>query len=291
MLLANTWTPLLYIFYILGQSAFPSTKLASQSYSKQFFLKSPALIVFSVSLYVTIHFFYQDFSFAWKNQGLDVIHVLLILSSLITNIIITYRCLFRGSVCIELQESFSALEVEFQKLLPNGDVQLAKFRNAFLMKCFALLLSYFIVVFAMTMSRIQTEYSHTSLMIVLAFINDLCALQIVLYVDLTKFFLKTISHTFRNIDGDEARGVREAFIKNELLISTKKCYTSIARTVDTVNRSFGLFLLTYMIQQFLAISYYIYWVLLNKFNIGLWSSLGVQNFKLILVCEVFILNL
>lgn len=130
------------------------------------------------------------------------------------------------------------------------------------------------------MSRIQTDYSHTSVMIVLAFINDLSALQLVLYVDLSKFFLKTIWCTFHNIDGEEARCVREALIESELLASTKKCFMSISKTVDKINDHFGLFLLTYVVQQFLALSYYIFWNLINKFGVGLWTSIGLSNFQL-----------
>lgn len=230
-------------------------------------------------MYGTIHFFSKDFYYAWYNDALVVIHVLLIVSSLLTNFVTTCRSLFRGSVNVQLQQSFTALEKEFQILLPNKNVHLTKFRNVFSMKCFAMLFTYFVLVFAMIMSRIQSAYSHTSLMIVLAFINDLSALQVVLYVDLIKFFLKTISYTFRNVDGEEAKCVREALIGAELLASTKKCFVSTSKIVDKINKHFGLFLLAYTVQQFLAISYYIFWNLINKLSVGLWPSLGLYNFE------------
>ncbi|XP_037024732.1 uncharacterized protein LOC119066398 [Bradysia coprophila] len=288
MSLENTWTPLLYTFYFLGQSPFPSTSTISKSYFKRLLLKLPILIVFCASMYVTIHFFNKEFYFAWGNEGLDVISFLLILSSLMTNLVITCRSLFRGSVCVQLQQSFSALEMEFQKLLPNRNVQFGKFRTVFLMKFFAVLILYFVLVFAMSMSRIKAEYSHTSLVVVLAFINDLCALQVVLYVDLTKFFLKTISHTFLNIDGAEAKCVREAVIRTELLLSTKKCYLSISKTVDKINEHFGPFLLAYIVQQFLAVSYDIFWVFVSKLSAGLWPSLDNGS---VLLCDLLSLFL
>ncbi|XP_037024721.1 uncharacterized protein LOC119066388 [Bradysia coprophila] len=288
MSVENTWTPLLYTFYFLGQSPFPSTSIASKSYFKRLLLKLPILIVFCASMYGTIHFFNTDFYFAWHNEGLIVIHILLILSSIMTNLVMTSRSLFRGSVCVQLQQSFNALEMEFKNLLPNKNVQLGKFRNVFLMKFFTVLISYIVLVFAMTMSRIKTEYSHTSFMIVLAFINDLCALQVVLYVDLTKFFLKTITGTFRKIAGEEAKCVREAVIRTELLVSTKKCYLSISKTVDKINEHFGPFLLAYIVQQFLAVSYYIFWVLDSKFSIGLWPSIDNGS---VLLCALLSLYL
>ncbi|XP_037024757.1 uncharacterized protein LOC119066400 [Bradysia coprophila] len=273
MSLANAWNPLLYTFYFLGQSPFPSTSIDSKSYFKRLLLKLPALIIICVSVYATVHFFNNDFYIAWEERGLDVIQVLLILSSLITNLVVAYRCLFRGLLCIHLQQSFSALEIEVQSSLPSRTLHLMKFRNVFLMKCVTMVILYAALVFAMVMSRVKKEYSTTSLMIVLAFNIDFCALQVVLYVDLIKFFLKATTDTFRDINSDKAKCDKEAFAKTELLTSIRKLYSSIYKIVGKVNEHFGLILLTYIVQQFLVIAYYVFWILLNKFKMGIWTSM------------------
>lgn len=254
MSLANTWKPFLYAFYFLGQSPFPSSA-TSKNYFKQLLFKLPPLILISASLYAIVHFTRGDFHISWDKRGrLDIIHFLLILSSLITNLILVYRCLLWGSVCIRLQESLSALEIDFQSLLPSKNVHLTKFRNVFLVKCFVMLILYVALVFAMVMARIKMEHSYTSFMILLIFNIDLCVLQVVLYVDLIKFFLMAIADNFNT---DTATYDRESCIKSELLASGKKLYSSIYKIVDKVNEHFGLLLLTYIVHQFLVISYYI----------------------------------
>lgn len=271
MLLVNIWRPLFYIFYFLGQSPHPSSK-ASTNYFKKLLLKSPTLISICVSLFAAVHFNSNDFHIAWNKRGLDVVHVMLILSSLIVNIVLAYLCLFRSSLCIALQESFSALEIDFQSLLPGRNVHLTRFRNVFLVKCFTMVILYVALVVTMIMSRTRNEHSHTSFMIVLIFNIDLCALQVVLYVDLINVFLMVITDT---LSSDKSSRDRQYFIKTDVLRSGKKLYSSIYKIVDKINENFGLLLLTYIVHQFLVISYYIFWLLGNKFKVGFWTSMGL----------------
>ncbi len=275
MLLSKTLTPFLYAFYLLGQSPVPSVLSISENYFKRFLFKLPVSILICISLYVTVHFLRNDYYVEMVNPALNVIHVLLIISSLITNLIIAYQCLFRGSYWIKLQKSLSELETEFHNLLPNKSVKLAKFRNVFLIKCFAMMASYFMLILAMIMLRLSNEHFNTSYMIVLAFINDLCAFQVVFYVDLIKFFLKTITYTFRDIDDGKSVVATDAVVVTKLLTSVKQLHSSMLKAVDRINEHFGFFLLSYIVQQFLQISYYIFWILLNRFGKNPWSSLGL----------------
>lgn len=276
MSLSNTLAPFLYIFYLLGQSPFPSAASALTNNFKRFLFKLPVFVLICVSLYVTIVTFKKDYYVTCKNRGLDMIHFLLIVSSLITNLIIAYHCIFKDPFWNQLQTSFGRLESEFYDLLPNKNLKLSTFRNFFVIKCFAMVISYIILILAMIMSRLRSESFDASYMVVSAFINDLCALQVVLYVDLLKQFLKTITCAFQDINGDndKAKCLGEAFIDTKFIVSMKKLHSSIYKTVSKVNDYFGMFLLNYIVQQFLVISYYIFWIFLNKFSGGPWSSLG-----------------
>lgn len=274
MSLSKTLIPFLYTFYLLGQSPFPLATSALKNNLNRFLFKFPACILIVGCLYLTIHFLKNDYHVAWDNRGLDIIHVLLMMSSLITNFVVAYQCLFQGTIWTQLQESFCRLDTEFRDLLPNKNVEFTKFRNFFLIKCSAMLGSYFVLIFAMVMSRITNKELYTSYMVVLTLINDLCAFQVVFYVDLTKFFLKTVTCSFYDITGDKAQCVNEVFVETKFILSMKKLHSSIYKTVDKINEYFGLFLLSYIVQQFLVISYYIFWIFLHKFNVGLWSGLG-----------------
>lgn len=274
MLLSKTLTPFLYTFYLLGNSPFHSATSATKNYFEKFLIKLPILCQISFSLFVTVHFLRNDYVVVCENQGLEII-VLLILSSLITNLVIAYQCLFRFASWIQLQESFGRLETEFLSFLPNQSVNLNKFRNIFLIKCFVMLASYLVLLLAIIMSRLTGSYYHTSYMIVLAFINDLGAFQVVFYVDLSKFFLKTISHSLRDISSGNDKCVNETLTETKFLAQAKKLHASIYRTVNKINEYFGPFLLSFIVQQFLVISYYIFWIFLNKFSFSPWSSLGL----------------
>lgn len=274
MSLSEALTPFLYSFYIIGESPFPSVRLASKTKFVKFLFKLPVLILICVSIYVTIHFLRNDYFVACDRRGLDIIHILLIMSSLITNLSISYQCLFHGTCWTQIQESLCRIETEFQNLLPNTNLKLSKFRKQFLLKFFVILLSYFTLSLAMIMFRIENvEYYHKTYMIVLTIINDSFALQVVFYVDLIKLFLKTITDTFYG-GGVDAKCVNEAFIDTKFILSTKKLHSSIYKVVEKINEYFGFFLLSYIIHQFLAISYYIFWIFLNKFTAGFWSSVG-----------------
>lgn len=276
MSLSNILTPFQYAFYVLGQSPFPSATFASTNNFRRFFFKLPVLVLLCVSVYVTILLFRNDYYITCVNRGLDIIHFLLIMSSLITNLVITYQCIFQDQFWTQLQDMLFKLETEFEDLLPNKNVKFTKFRNVFVIKCVTMLISYFILILAMIMSRITNESVHTTYMVVLAFINDLCAFHVVFYVDLIKKFLKTITDAFQDIseDHDEIKCLNAVFIDTKFIMSMKKLHSSIHKTVAKVNEFFGLFLLSYIVQQFLVISYYIFWIFLNKFNVGPWSSLG-----------------
>lgn len=277
MLLSKTLTPFLYTFYLLGNSPFPTATSATTTYLKKLLFKLPVLCIISFGLVVTAHFLRSDYDVAWENRGLDVIHVLLIMISLITNFVIAYQCLFRFTSWIQLQESFGRLETEFLSFLPNKSVNLNKFRNNFLIKSSIMLTSYLALLLAIIMCVLTGAYYHTSYMIVLAFINDLCAFQVVFYVDLSKFFLKAIAHSLRDINGGHVKCVNETLTETKFLAQTKKLHANIYRTVNKINEYFGPFLLSFIVQQFLVISYYIFWIFLNKFSMSPWSSLGLQK--------------
>lgn len=276
MSLSNTLTPFLFTFYFLGKSPYPSATATTNSF-KRFSFKLPVFVLVGVSLYVTIHIFTNDQSVPCLNRVIDIIHVLLIISALITNLVSAYQCIFHDRFWIQLQESFYKLQTEYQDVLPNKNLNFAKFRMAFVLKCSAMLISYIILVFARIMSRISNAYYRTSYMVALSFFNDLCALQVVFYVDLIQFFLKTITYAFQDINRvtDNGKCLSEAFIDTKFITSMKQLHSSICKSVDKVNEHFGLFLLSYVVQQFLVISYYIFWIFLNKFDVGLWTTMGL----------------
>lgn len=274
-LLSELSKPFLYTFYFLAQNPFPSTKFSKNRLTR-FLSKLPVFILICVSLYVTIYSFTNDQYVTRKNHAREIIHVLLIISSSVANLTIAYQCIFLSETWTELQESCLRLETEFESLMPNGNVQLTKFRKQFLIKCAVMSLIYIISIFAMIMSRFTDEKFVTSYMVVLAFFNDLGAFLAIFYVDLSKFFLKAITHAFRDYD----RGDRlcEKTAEAKFIKSMKKLHLSIWKTVDKINEYFGLFLLGYIVQQFLMISYDIYWIFLNKFNVGIWLGMGEKFF-------------
>ncbi|KAG4065684.1 hypothetical protein HA402_012362 [Bradysia odoriphaga] len=171
-----------------------------------------------------------------------------------------------------IQESFSGLETEFKDLIPGQDVPYTKFRKHFVLKCGAMFFFYIISIFAMIMSRITDEKFVSSYMVVLTLLNDLSALETIFFVDLSKYFLKTITYAFR---ADRTVDISEKFAEEKFVKSMKRLHLSVWKTVDKINEYFGLFLLGYIIQQFLMISYDIYWIFLNKFDVGIW--LGLDN--------------
>lgn len=166
--------PFLLIFYLLAQNPFPSTSFNSKNNLKRILSKLPVFVLICISLYVTLYSLKNDQYVTRKNQAREIIHVLLIISSLITNLMIAYQCIFLSKHWLHLQESSCRLETEFQNLLPNVNVKLTKFRKNYLIKCIFMLALYFISIFAMVMSRITDVKFVTSYMVVLAFINDLC---------------------------------------------------------------------------------------------------------------------
>lgn len=269
--LSDLSKPFLYTFYFLAQNPFPSARFNPKNKFLWCLCKLPVLVLICVSLYVTIYSFTNDQYATPKNHAREIIHVLLIISSSITNLTIAYQCLFLSRTWTQIQDSFSRLEAEFQDLLPNEDVRLNKFRQHFVLKCGAMFVFYIISIFAMIMSRITDEKFVSSYMVVLTLLNDMNALQTIFFVDLSKYFMKTITHAFladRTIDTDEK------FVEKKFIQSMKKLHLSVWKTVDKINEYFGLFLLGYIIQQFLMISYDIYWIFLNKFNVGIWLGLG-----------------
>lgn len=270
--------PFLYTFYFLAQNPFPSTKFTKNKWTR-FLSKLPVFMLICVSLYVTIYSFTHDQYVTRKNHAREIIHVLLIISSSVANLTIAYQCIFLSETWTELQESCLKLEAEFEVLMPNGNVQLTKFRKQFLLKCVVMSLIYFISIFAMIMSRFTDEKFVTSYMVVLAFFNDLSAFQTIFYVDLCKFFLKTITHAFR--DYDHGGRLYEKSAEAKFIKSMTKLHLSIWKTVAKINEYFGLFLLGYIVQQFLMISYDIYWIFLNKFNVGIWLGMGEKFLLLI----------
>lgn len=264
--------PFLYTFFFLAHNPYPSTAYDSKNKLTKLASKLPVFMLICISLYVTIYSFINDQYVSRENHAREIIHVLLIISSSITNLSIAYQCIFLSRSWTQLQESIYRLETEFQELLPNrNNVQFTKFRKHFIIKCAVTLVVYIISIFAMIMSRITDEKFVTSYMVVLALFNDLSAFQAVFHVDLCKYFLKSITHAFRDDDSEREceKSAEAKFIK-----SMKKLHLSVWKTVDKVNEYFGIFLLGYIVQQFLMISYDIYWIFLNKFNVGIWLGLG-----------------
>ncbi|KAJ6633780.1 putative gustatory receptor 2a [Pseudolycoriella hygida] len=125
----------------------------------------------------------------------------------------------------------------------------------------------------MVMSKITDEKFVTSYMVVLAFFNDLSAFQTIFYVDLSIVFLKSITRALRNYDAEKDSCEKSSDVK--FIKSMRKLHLCIWKSADKINEYFGLFLLGYIVQQFLVISYDIYWIFLNKFNVGIW--LGLDN--------------
>lgn len=263
--------PFLYTFYFLAQNPFPSARFNSKNKLLWILSKLPVLVLSCVSLYVTIYSFYNDQYATPKNHAREIIHVLLIISSSITNLTIVFQCLFLSSTWTQMQEAFIGLETEFKELLPSQDVHYTKFRKRFVMKCSTMFIFYIISIFAMIMSLVTDEKFVSSYMVILTLVNDLGALQTIFFVDLSKYFMKTITHAFR---ADRTIDVNEKFAEEKFIKSMRKLHMSIWRTVDNINEYFGLFLLGYIIQQFLMISYDIYWIFLNKFDVGIWLGLG-----------------
>lgn len=275
MSLSEISKPFLYAFYLLAQNPFPSAKFNSKNNVIRFVSKLPVFILICVSLYVTLYSLRNDPYVSAENKAREIIHVSSIISSLITNLTIAYQCLFLTKTWTEVQDSFCKLETEFQDLLPTVNVKFTKFRKDYLIKCFVILVLYSISILAMIMSRLLDEKFLTSYMVVLAFINDLNAFQVMFYVDLSKLFLKTITQAFGDVDGvDSVKCVNDKFNESKFITSMKKLHLSVRKTVDKVNKYFGLFLLGYIVQRFLMISYDIHWILLNRFNVGIWLSLG-----------------
>ncbi len=273
-LLSELSKPFLYTFYFLAQNPFPSTTFYSQNKCVRCLSKLPIFVLICVSLYVTIYSFTNDQYVTRKNHAREIIHVLLIISSSITNLTIAYQCLFLSQTWTELQQSFCRLETEFQDLLPNVTVQLREFRKHFIMKCAAMLVFYIISILSMIMSHLTDDKFVTSYMVVLALFNDLSAFQTVFCVDLSRSFMIAITQAFR-IDYRGEKPDEAKFIR-----SMKKLHLSIWKTVDKINEYFGLFLLGYIVQQFLMISYDIYWIFLNKFDVGIWLGLGEKLLSL-----------
>lgn len=268
--------PFLYTFYFLAQNPFPSPTFDSKNKFKILLCKLPVFLLICVSLYVTIYSFTNDQYVTVKNHAREIIHVLIIISSSITNLTIAYQCLFLSKTWTQLQESFYRLETEFQDLLPNVNVKFTKFRKRFIIKCVVMLVFYIISIFSMIMSRITDEKVLTSYMVVLAFFNDISAFQTIFYVDTIISFLKAITQAFREYDSrsDAIERSCEKSTEAKFIESMKKLHFGIWKTVDKINEFFGLFLLGYIVQQFLMISYDIYWIFLNKFNVGIWLGLG-----------------
>lgn len=267
--------PFLYTFYLLAQNPFPTITFCPKNKFKKFLSQIPVVALICVSLYVTIYSFTNDQYVTSKNHAREIIHVLLIISSSITNLTIAYQCIFLTKTWTQLQESFYGLETEFQNVIPNGQLEFKKFRKRFIIKCVVMLIFYIISIFSMIMSKITDEKFVTSYMVVLNLFNDISAFQTIFYVDLIKSFLKAINHAFRDDDLNDAiklsceKATETSFIK-----SMKKLHLSVWKAVDKINDYFGLFLLGYIVQQFLMISYDIYWIFLNKFNVGIWLGLG-----------------
>lgn len=274
MSLSKLFAPFILIFYLLAQNPFPTTTFDSKNKLKRFLSKLPVFILICISLYVTLYSLKNDQYVTRKNQAREIIHVLLIISSLITNLVIAYQCIFLTQKWIDLQESFFKVETEFENLLPSVNVKLTKFRKNYLIKCIVMFVLYFISILSMVMSRIMDEKMVTSYMVVLAFINDLNAFQLVFYVDLSNYFLKTMTQAFRNNESDDSIKCSEKFSEAKFVVSLRRLHLLVWKAVDSINKYFGLFVLGYIVQQFLMISYDIYWIFLNKFNVGIWLSVG-----------------
>lgn len=275
-LLTELAKPFVYTFYFLAQNPSPSPTFCTKNKLKIFLSKLPVIVLICVTLYVTIYSFKNDQYATPKNHAREIIHVLLIISSSITNLTIAYQCIFLSHTWTQLQESLLRLETEVQELLPNGNIKFKKFRKEFVIKCAVMLFFYVTSIFFMFMSRLTNEKYVTSYMVVLGFFNDLSAFQVIFFVDLSKSFLTAITNSFRDnecIDRSCEKAVDAKFMK-----SMKKLHLSIWKTVDKTNECFGLFLLGYIVQQFLMISYDIYWIFLNKFNVGIWLGFGEMIF-------------
>lgn len=274
-LLSDISKPFMYTFYFLAQNPFPSTTFNSKNKCKRLLCNLPVVLLICVSLYVTMYSFTNDQYVTSKNHAREIIHVLLIISSSVTNITIAYHCIFLSKTWTQVQESFFRLETEFQDLLPNVNVKFKQFRKRFIIKCLVMLVFYIISIFSMIMSRITDEKFVTSYMVVLAFFNDIAAFQTIFYVDLIKSFLSAITRAFHD-DGrtDTIESSCEKSTEAKFIKSMKKLHLSIWKTVDKINEFFGLFLLSYIVQQFLMLSYDIYWIFLNKFDVGIWLGLG-----------------
>lgn len=272
-MLAELSKPFLYTFYFLAQNPFPTTKFGSKNKFLWFLSKLPVLILICISLYVTVYSFANDRYVTLTNHAREIIHVLLIISSTATNLTIAYQCLFLCPTWSDLQESFLRLETEFQDSLPNRNVQYEKFRKHFIIKCLVMLFFYLMSIISMVMSHLTTGKVVTSYMVILNALNDLSAFQTIFYVDLSKYFMKTISQTLRYDDVSRDR-LTEKPNEAKFIKSIKKLHLSIWKSVDRINEYFGLFLLGFIVQQFLMISYDIYWIFLNKFNVGFWLGLG-----------------
>lgn len=275
--LSELTKPFLYIFYFLAQNPFPYIGFCSRNKILWCLSKLPVLVTICVSLYVTIFSFTNDQYATDTNHAREIIHVLLIISSSITNLTIAYQCIFLTSTWTELLSSFLRMETEFRDLLPNGKVQLERFRKNFIIKCGIMLVFYAISVLAMIMSRIADDKFVTSYMVVLNALNDFNALQAVFFVDLSKYFMKAIVDALRDVDGRDSGHQLEKTDEAKFLKSMKQLHLSIWKTIDKINDYCGLFLLGYIVQQFLMISYDIYWIFLNKFNVGIWLGLGEKS--------------
>lgn len=273
-MLSRLTKPFLYLFYILAQNPFPTADFSSKNKFKKILFTLPVLVLICISVYFTLYSLRNDQYVTEYNKAREIFHVLLIVSSFVGNLTTAYQCIFLRQTWTELLKSFSELETEFQKMLPIAHGELIKFRKMFIIKC--------VIMFALYVFTVSVRIvlytifdKHLSYMFVLGFFNDLNALQVLFFVDLSKFFLKIISRGFRD-NVDSTKCFDEKFIKSKFLISTKKLYSRIWKTVQQINEYFGVFLLAYIVAQFLNISYDIYWILFNKFTAGIWMSLGLK---------------
>lgn len=274
-MLSNISKPFVYTFYLLAQNPNPNPIPSATSKSNliKIVSKIPVFLLICVSLYVTLYSLKNDQYVTRNNIAREIIHVLSIISSSIANFVTAFTCMFLYKRWTELQESFNKLEIEFQDLLPSVNVELKKFRKNYLLKCSLIFALYAFSILSRIYLHIEGKI--LSYMFVLAFINELNAFQVIFYVDLSKFFLKTIIQAFRDVDGGVLTKCEdEKFIESKFLTSMKKLHWSIWKTVEKINEYFGLFLICYIVQQFLIISYDIYWIIMNRFSVSIWLSLG-----------------
>lgn len=279
MKLSKISKPFQFIFYILAQNPYPSVSLSSTKNVYKFLLKLPVLLLICISVYVTFYSLKNDQHATSENRAREIIHVLLIISSSVTNLVTAYQCIFLSKTWIELQASLDKLETEFQDALPNIEVKLTKFRNNYLIKCLIVIFLYFFSIFSMFMSRTNTKVIN-SYMFILVLINDLNAFQVIFYVDLIKLFLKAMTQALNGaVVGHLEKHSNEKPIGSKFISTTmKKLHLNVWKTVEKLNKYFGLFLLGYIVQQFLVISFDIYWIFLNKFSVGVWLSMGSHHF-------------